>query len=470
MPALSRTQSVVVALIVAGAFSMEYIDSTVIATALPLMARSFGIPAVSLSIGLTAYLLTLAAFIPISGWVADRFGSRTVFVAAMALFTGASVLCGLCDGLTAFVAARVVQGIGGAMMVPVGRFVVLRTTEKKDLINAMALLSWPALAAPVLGPPLGGFIATTWSWRWIFFLNVPFGLIGIVAALRMMPNLFADRRRRFDPVGFLLTGGALACVMFGMDRIGVAGADRVIPAATLVIGGGLGTLAVRHCRRHPEPLIDLWPMRLPTFAATTWGGSLFRITISAAPFLVPLMLELGFGMSAFEAGAFTLWIFVGNLGMKVFTTPILRHFGFRATLVTTGVAAVLSLAVCAVLPPTTSAWLLAAVLCYGGLCRSMQFTAISTLTYVDVPAERMSDATAFGSLVQQMTQGVGVASGALMLHLAMALGGRSGAPTTADFHLAFVFMTVIALFGLISFVRLAPDAGALVSGHKVAAD
>lgn len=466
MQALSRRQSVLVALTVAGAFFMEYIDSTVIATALPLMAKTFRVEPVDLSIGLTAYLLTLAACIPISGWVADRFGSRSVFSVAMAVFTLASIWCGLCGGVGTFVAARVLQGIGGAMMVPVGRFVVLRTTEKKNLINAMALLTWPALVAPILGPPVGGFIATYGSWRWIFLLNVPFGILGIAAAMAIMPNLKAQERRPFDPAGFVLTGSALACVMYGMDRIGAVDGGQGIAAALIVAGLILGIIAVRYLRRHPHPVVDLWPMRLPTFAATTWGGSVFRICISAAPFLVPLMLQVGFGMSAFASGAFTLWIFLGNLGMKVVTTPILRHFGFRTTLVTTGLASAVSFAACACLFPDTPGWVLAIVLCFGGLCRSMQFTAISTLSYVDVPPERMSAATSFGSLVQQMTMGMGVAAGALVLHVAMAWHGRSVQPTTADFHLAFLLLAVFALIGVISFVRLEPSAGAAVSGHR----
>lgn len=452
-----------VALIVAGAFSMEYIDSTVISTALPLMAKSFGIPAVSLSIGLTAYLLTISAFIPISSWIADRCGSRTVFVAAMAIFTLASAWCGVSRGLVEFVLARVVQGIGGAMMVPVGRFVVLRGTEKKDLINAFALLSWPALAAPILGPPLGGFIATYWSWRWIFFLNVIPGLVGIGAALWLMPNFFAEERQPLDGKGFLLTGGALSCLMYGIDRIGVAGGSRAIPGALLVLGVALGWGAIRHCRRAEHPLLELWAMRLPSFAATTWGGSLFRMTISAVPFLAPLMLQLGFGMSAYAAGAFTLYIFVGNLGMKVFTTPILHRWGFRNTLVWNGVASVFSLLLCVWLQAGTPGWLLAVAFCYGGLCRSMQFTAISTLTYVDVPPERMSGASALGSMVQQMTQGIGVASGALALHVAMAIGGRAAHPTTADFHVAFLMMALLSAAGLVSFLRLNPQTGAAVT-------
>jgi MFS family permease len=330
----------------------------------------------------------------------------------------------------------------------------------------MALLTWPALAAPILGPPLGGLICTYWSWRWIFLLNVPLGLLGILAALKLMPNIQSEERRPFDPLGFILTGTTLACLMYGLDRVGNDNGIWNWPAALLVVGVLLGAMSIRHLRRHPTPVIDLWPMRVPTFAATTWGGSLFRITISAAPFLVPLMLQVGFGMSALASGGLTLWIFIGNLGMKVVTTPILKRFGFRATLVVNGLATAISIGACAFMLPATPTWVLAAVLCFGGLCRSMQFTAISTLSYADIPSERMNGASSFGSLIQQMSTGTGVAAGALALHLAMAFHKHAGEPATADFHLAFGLLAVLALLGLISFLRLAPSAGSDVSGHR----
>ncbi len=445
---------------------MEYIDSTVITTALPLMATSFHTLPVALSIGLTAYLLTLAVFIPVSSWIADRFGTRTVFTAAMLVFTLASVLCGLCNGTGEFAAARVLQGMGGAMMVPVGRYVVLRTTEKKDLITAMALLTWPALAAPILGPPLGGLICSYGSWRWIFILNVPFGVLGMLAALKWMPNLQSRRQRAFDTKGFVLTGTALACVMYGLDRAGSDTGAWPFSLLVLLAGLTLGGISIPYLRRQPAPIIDLWPMRIPTFAATIWGGSLFRMAISAVPFLIPLMLQLGFGMSALVSGMLTLWIFIGNLGMKILTTPILRRFGFRTTLLANGLATAVSLGICALLLPSTPGWALAAALCFGGACRSMQFTAISTLSYADIPHDKMNGASSFGSLIQQMSTGMGVAAGAVALHLAMILDRHDRNPLTADFHLAFGLLAVLAAVGLISFARLAPAAGADVSGHR----
>ena len=285
---------------------MENLDGTVIATAMPQMARSFGASPVDLNIGMTAYLLALAVFIPISGWLADRFGARRVFAGAIGLFTASSVLCGLSNGLWEFTAARVLQGLGGAMMVPVGRLVVLRTTAKQDLLRSIAYITWPGLAAPILGPPVGGFITTYASWRWIFLLNVPLGLLGVVLAHWLIPNSRSSQKRPFDWIGFILISAACVSLMYGLDLIGRHEIHRLTTGLLLVCSLALGVAAVWHVRRHPHPLIDLSSLRVPTFAVTIWGGSLFRIAIGATPFLLPLMFQIGFGMNAFTSGLLVL--------------------------------------------------------------------------------------------------------------------------------------------------------------------
>jgi EmrB/QacA subfamily drug resistance transporter len=465
-PAFSAHQSRLIALIVAGAFFMENIDGTVIATALPQMARSFATTPLALSLGMSAYLLTLAVFIPISGWMADRFGGRTVFASAIAVFLAASVLCGFCTGMWTFVAARIVQGMGGAMMVPVGRLLVLRTTEKRHLMVAIAYLTWPALMAPILGPPLGGFITTYANWRWIFFLNVPIGLVGILLTLRLVPNLREERKRPFDGLGFVLCGTALASLMYGLELSGRQSGEWPTVGLWVTAGVGLGLLALRHVRRHPHPVVDLWPLQVPTFAATTWGGSIFRTTISTAPFLLPLMFQVGFGLDAFASGLLVLATFAGNLAMKPTTTPLLRRFGFRSVLIGNGLTTAVSIAACGFLLPTTPTWLTVSVLFFGGLCRSMQFTAVSTLSFADIPPAHMSGASSFGAMVQQLALGLGIAVGALALHLAMALHANRAHPSVADFHLAFGMLAALTLLGLVSFLRLPPTAGAEVSGHR----
>jgi EmrB/QacA subfamily drug resistance transporter len=463
----SSQKATLIALLVAGAFFMENLDGTVIATALPQMGISFHVSPVDLNMGMTAYLLMLAVFIPISGWVADRVGARTIFASAIAVFTVASILCGLSGGLWQFTGARIIQGIGGAMMVPVGRLVVLRTTEKKNLVHSIAYITWPGLVAPILGPPVGGFITTYASWHWIFFLNVPLGIIGIALALLWIPNTKAEEHKPFDWLGFALTGTACVAFMYGLELIG-----RQKPEwreTAIFVGGGLalGALAVLHFQRAAAPLIDLATLKIKTFAITMSGGSLFRIAISVSPFLLPLMFQVGFGLSAFQAGLLMLGLFAGNLGMKSITTPMLRWFGFRNILIVNGILTALLMLACAALMPQTPRFVIIAVLFLNGLCRSMQFTSLSTIVYVDVPKPQLSSATSFSSMIVQMSMGMGVAVGAIALRLAAyARGNTSGVPKVADFRLAFVFVAILTALAVIDCFTLEPDAGAAVSGHR----
>jgi EmrB/QacA subfamily drug resistance transporter len=463
----SSRRSLVIALIVGGAFFMEQLDATVIATALPQMARSFHDDPVNLSLGITAYLLTLAVFIPISAWTADRFGSRTVFAGAIVVFTLASVLCGLSNSLAAFIAARVVQGIGGAMMVPVGRLVVLRSTDKPNLIQSMNLISTPGLVAPVLGPPLGGFITTYFTWRWIFFLNVPLGLLALALVLVYMKNQRDVVRRPFDALGFVLTGAGLASLMYGFDLTGRPGAQATAIVPFIASGAGLVVLAVLHARRHPTPVLDLAALRLPTFATSTlWGGSLFRMAIGTTIFLWPLMFQVGFGMNAFASGLLVLSCAAGDLSMKSVTTQLIRRFGFRNLLIANGLIVSASIAVCVAFTAETPKVLIVVVLWVIGMSRSMQFTSLSTLAFADVPPPLMSTASSFSSMLQQLSFGMGVALGAVLLHaVVLARGGPGAVLGTVDFRLAFAAVAVVAGLSVISIVRLRPGVGSAISGH-----
>lgn len=454
-----------VALVVAGAFFMENLDATVIVTALPQMAASFEVRPVDLNIGISAYVLTLAVLIPASGWLADRFGARAVFSAAIAVFTAASVLCGFAGSLPGFVAARILQGVGGAMMVPVGRLAVLRSTSKTELMRAVATITWPGLAAPVLGPPVGGFITTYFTWRWIFFLNVPLGLIAFALALRLVPGARGAERRPFDALGFLLTGLACFGIMFGVELSSGAEAQPGQAAAWLAGGIAAGAVAVRQARRSPHPLLDLWALRLRTYAVTIFGGSLSRLCIGAIPFLLPLMLQLGFGYDPFSAGLLVLAVFAGNIAMKPLTTPVLRRFGFRQILVWNAVIMAGTTLGCAFLEPGTPLPVTAGLLFASGLSRSMQFTALNTVAFADVPKERMGGANVFFNMVQQMAMGMGVALGAVALRLAE-LAHASDRPGIPDFHLAFALVSGLGLLGLLDVLRLPHDAGSEVSGHR----
>ncbi|MEB5749948.1 MFS transporter [Leclercia adecarboxylata] len=453
------------ALLVAGAFFMEFLDGTVIATALPDMAKSFGVQAVDLNLGISAYLITLAVLIPASGWIADRFGARKVFTLALAIFTLASVLCGLATSVDQFIAMRVLQGMGGALMVPVGRLAVLRTTPKHLLITAIATLTWPALVAPIIGPPLGGFITSYANWRWIFFINVPLGLIAIVLALRIIPDIYEEIRRPFDTPGFIATSVAMVSLVYAMEMMGAQEVNTGVTLALLATGMVTMIYALRHFRRTEWPMIRLDALQVPTFRVTMFGGSLFRASISAVPFLLPLLFQVGFGMDAFHSGLLVLAVFVGNLTIKPATTPLLRGLGFKKLLLINGALNVLALLACAFLTPQTPVWVIMLVLYLGGVFRSIQFTAISTLAFADVPSPQMSYANTLFSTATQLAVGLGITLGAIGIRIGELCSewlGMASLPGIS-FRLAFVAIALVCLVGMVDTLRLVKDAGSAVS-------
>lgn len=462
-----RRRNTLTALLVATAFFMENLDGTVITTAVPAMARDFGVIPTDLGLGVSAYLLTLGVFIPISGWMAERFGSRRVFCSALILFTLASLACGLADNLWAFIALRVVQGIGGAMMVPVGRLVLLRSTPKHDLMRVMSILIWPGLFAPVLGPPLGGFITEYTSWRWIFYLNIPVGFAALAAAWLLIPNEIEDTRRPFDWQGFFWIGGGLASVLWGVELCGRA--ELPWQEMTLFLGVGAAMLAIgiRHLNRHPHPMLLLTPIKHPTYAVNIRGGSLFRMSVGAVPFLLPLMFQVGYGMDAFHAGQLVLVVFAGNLAMKMFTTPVMKRFGFQRILLCNGVINTLALAACALIGPAMSFPTTAAILFIGGLSRSMQFTALNTLAFADMPQEELSAASSLFSTMSQLALGMGIALGAIAIRIGewtAPVLGVDQAPGAA-YRLAFLVVALVSLVGMLDLLGLKRDAGSSVSGR-----
>ncbi len=453
------------ALLVAGAFFMEFLDGTVIATALPEMARTFGVEAVDLNIGISAYLLTLAVFIPASGWIADRFGARSVFTLALAIFTLSSVFCGMAQSLEAFVAMRVIQGIGGALMVPVGRLAVLRTTPKNQLIKAIATLTWPALVAPIIGPPLGGFITSYADWRWIFYINLPLGLIAMALAWRLIPTLTDSERRPFDGVGFISTGVAMISLVYGMEILGAQQPDVWLAVGLMAIGIAALGFSLRHFRRSAWPMIRMDALKIKTFAVTMYGGSLFRASISAVPFMLPLMFQVGFGMDAFHSGLLVLAVFVGNLTIKPATTPLIRWLGFKKLLLINGLLNVLSLIACSLLTPHTPVWLILLILYLGGVFRSIQFTGVSTLAFADVPPKEMSYANTLFSTASQLAVGLGITLGAISIRLGDKLAQWLDMTNVQGmgFRLAFVFIALICLAGMVDTLRLSAKAGSQVS-------
>ncbi len=468
MPRLELNRQTLTALLVAMVFFMENLDATVIVTSLPAMARDFGVIPSHLSVGVSAYMVALTIFIPISGWAADRFGARRIFGAAIVVFTCASLLCAASAALWSFTAARTLQGLGGAMMVPVGRLVVLRGTPKENLVRAIAILTWPALVAPIIGPPLGGWISTRWSWHWIFLLNLPLGIVALVAALLLVRN-GEESAGPFDASGFVLSGLGFACLMGGVELASRADIAGWMAAVALVMGVALLLVTAAHLRRAAHPLFGLQPLRVETFRVTAIGGSLFRMAIGSAPFLLPLMFQLGFGWSAVQAGSLLLWLFAGNLAVKPATTWIMNRFGFKRVLLGNGLMAAAGFAVMAFFTATTSYWLVCVVLFVSGMNRSMQYTALNTLGFADIPQPQMRDATTLFSVLQQMNAGMGIALGALALSAAEWLRGTDPSqPAGADFGLAFGLIAVVALLALVDSLGLPANAGHRILKHKAA--
>ncbi|MEZ2573894.1 MULTISPECIES: MFS transporter [Buttiauxella] len=453
------------ALLVAGAFFMEFLDGTVIATALPEMAKTFGVDAVDLNIGMSAYLLTLAVLIPASGWIADRFGARKVFTLALGIFTFASVLCGIANTLEQFVAMRILQGVGGALMVPVGRLAVLRTTPKHLLITAIATLTWPALVAPIIGPPLGGFITSYASWRWIFYINLPLGLIAMALAWRLIPDIHDDDRRPFDGIGFTSTAVAMISLVYGLEMLGQSQVNVLPTVSLLLLGAASLWFSLRHFKHAKHPMIRLDALKVQTFGVTMYGGSLFRTSISAVPFLLPLLFQVGFGMDAFHSGLLVLAVFAGNLAMKPATTPLIRALGFKKLLIINGLLNVASLLACAFLTPHTAAWLTIAILFFGGMFRSMQFTGISTLAFSDVPPAQMSYANTLFSTATQLSVGLGITLGAIGIRLGEKISQWFDVTSIPGMpiKISFVMITLICLLGLVDLLRLPQNAGSSVS-------
>jgi EmrB/QacA subfamily drug resistance transporter len=454
------------AVIVASAIIMQQIDSTAITTALPQMAISLNTDPIRLTIAVTAYLLSIAVFIPVSGWAADRFGGRTVFRAAIALFTIGSILCGISENVVQLTMARVLQGLGGAMMVPVGRLVLFRSIEKSQLIPVMAYLQVPAQLGPVLGPLLGGFITTYISWRWIFFVNVPLGILGIILVTRYFDNPKESNPRPMDWVGFALSGIALACIMYGIEAVGRGSGEAVVAAAALLAGFVVGIFALRHMRRHPHPMLDPTVFRIPTFRAGIFAGSVFRAGAGALVYLLPLLFQVVFGMSAFLSGILTFATAAGSMSMKLTARPILKRFGFRSAMIGNALISAVTIAICIFFDASMPVFLMFVLLLIGGFFQSFQLTATQAIVYADMEHTRMSTASSIASMTQQLSRGFGIAFSAGLLNLSLAWHGASQL-TMIDLQVAFTGAVTFALVSILFCLPLKPEAGAEVSGHRM---
>jgi EmrB/QacA subfamily drug resistance transporter len=452
-------------LIVAAALFMENMDSTVIATSLPAIAADIGTSPLTLKLAITSYLLSLAVFIPASGWTADRFGARMVFSIAIAVFMIGSIGCALSSSVTHFVIARIVQGMGGAMMTPVGRLVLLRSIDKSALVGAMAWVTVPALIGPVIGPPLGGFITTYFSWHWIFLINIPIGLLGIFMALRFIDPIRSEDQERFDLYGLVLAGIGLGGIAFGLSVAGLGLLPWPVVVALIGIGSISMTLYAIHARRTASPVLDFTLLGLPTLRASIVGGFLFRLGIGALPFLLPLLMQLGFGLSPFHSGLVTFGSAVGAMGMKTLAARLIRTFGFRNIMTVNAVVSSLFLASCALFTPATPLLLILILLVVGGFFRSLQFTAINTVAYAEVEPPLMSRATTLVSVNQQLALSAGVAVGAFSVESTMLMRHVTEL-NASDFAPAFLVVSLISAASTVFFYQMPDDAGHEISGRK----
>jgi EmrB/QacA subfamily drug resistance transporter len=457
----------IVPLIVATALFMENMDSTVISTSLPAIARALDTSPLALKLAVTSYLLSLAIFIPASGWTADRFGTRNVFRTAIGVFVLGSIGCAASHSLEQFVLARIVQGVGGAMMTPVGRLILVRSIDKHLLVNAMSLVTIPALIGPICGPPLGGFITTFASWHWIFLINVPIGLVGIALVSRFIPNAYAEQQDPFDVLGFILSGFAIAGLAFGLSALGLEFLPTKIVVALIAAGAVSAMAYVIHAGRTPAPILDLSLLRLPTFRASIFGGFLFRLGIGALPFLLPLLLQVGFKLTPFQSGLITFTAALGAMFMKAAVASVLRRFGYRNVLVYNALISSAFLAACATFVQGMPFAAMVAILLSGGFFRSLQFTSINTIAYAEIAPAKMSRATSMVAAAQQLSLSTGVAVGALVVEFMVRLR-QSTTIGINDFPPAFLFVSLLSASAVLIFARLPRDAGAELSGRKAA--
>ncbi|HWK47051.1 MAG TPA: DHA2 family efflux MFS transporter permease subunit [Stellaceae bacterium] len=454
-------------MVIAVAFFMEQLDSTIITTSIPEMARSLDENPLRLNLAITSYLLSLAVFIPISGWIADRFGTRTMFCAAIGIFTVGSALCGVATSLPMLVATRVLQGFGGAMMTPVGRLILFRSFPKEGLITAMTYMTIPALIGPTLGPVIGGLLTTYASWRWIFYVNIPIGAIGMALALRFIDQVREPSPSRFDFIGFGILGTGLALLQFAIESlvrpVGDTGAGAIIGEGALFATAFAILLVYRwHARRCLSPALDLSLFQIRSFRIGVGAGGVCRIGLNAVPFLLPLLFQLGFGLSPLRSGLLTFMMSVGALVMRTMASRLLRTFGFRRLLIGNAVIGALAIAGLALVGADTPHWVVVIYVLVFGVIRSTQFIGINALSYAEIPARRMSAATSLGGVAQQLSMGFGIAISAALLGM---VTGPGGSVTLAGFDIVFVLVALVTLASTTGFVRLGARDGAEVSGH-----
>jgi EmrB/QacA subfamily drug resistance transporter len=461
------TRGWVVPAIIGSALLMQTLNATVITNALPAMAESFGVEPVRLSIAITVYMLSAAIFLPLSGWLADRFGAKRIFLISIVLYAAGALACAFAGSLTQLILARFLQGAAGATLMPVGRLVLLRTTPKNELVGAMSVVTMPALLGPVVGPVLGGAIVTFADWPWIFLMNLPIAVTGFFLVRAFVPDVKERAPPPVDILGILLTGVGLASLIFGFENLGHQALSPWTVAGLFALGFvSLGVYGW-HAGRTPNAVVDLSIFRKKTFAAATIGGAFMRTAMGANPFLLAMLLQVAFGMSAFAAGTMTFVSAVGALAMKTAAPPILRRFGFRTVLMVNAVIVGASFMSYALFRPDWPHWAIMVILGVGGFFRSLQFTSLNGMAYADIEQDEMSRASTTSAMVQQLVQSIGIGLSASLLHVLMQLHGTT--KLTAEVVTpAFIIAGLFTMISMLWFVRLPPDAGDEMNGRKPA--
>ncbi len=460
------TGSRLASLAVASALFMEFIDSTSLSTALPTLAREFNADPVHLKLALTSYILALAVFVPISGWAAEKFGARRVFLFAMAVFLAGSVLNGFATSLPQLVAFRIIQGMGGALMTPVARLIVVGSTPKEKLLTAMGWFTMPALVGPLIGPPLAGFVLSVADWPWIFWLNVPVGILGMIAVMRFVPHIRTPDPGRFDWSGFALAAAAITGVVAVAETSGIGLIPWPVQIALVLAALACGWGYLRLAATKARPILDLDLLRYPTFRASILGGTFVRLGVGAGPFLMPLLLQVALGWTPLQAGSVTLASGLGVLGARPFAAFVLKRVGFRAMLTGAVVFTGAFSAAPAFFTGSTPAVVIMILLFLAGFARANQMIPANTIAFSDIPADKVPAASTLQAVSQQVGLALGVSFGGLMLHLARDLGPGDGVLTPASFTLPYLALGAVTLLAGPVYLALDPRAGANISGHR----
>jgi EmrB/QacA subfamily drug resistance transporter len=455
--------------LVAVAFFMESLDTTILNTAVPTIAEALKVTPLSLKSALTSYMLSLAVFIPISGWVADRYGTRRVFASAIGVFTLGSLLCGLAPNLPLLVSARIVQGVGGAMMMPVGRITMVRTFPKSELVRAMSFVAIPGLIGPLFGPLAGGLIVGYFHWRLIFFVNLPIGLLGLYLVYRHLPDYRAERSDPIDWNGFVLFGAGIGLLSYVLEVFGEHSLQPVVIAGLLLLSAAFLALYVTHALRKKHPLLQLALFRIRTFRSAVTGSFITRLGVGGMPFLLPLLYQVGLGYTPIQSGLLIMPQPLAAMSLKMLMPRILSRIGYRRVLLSNTAIIGMIIALFSLIHPGFPAWLIVLEAFAFGFFSSLQYTCMNSLVFADLSAAETSMGSSIASAMQQMSMSFGVAVSSLIA--ALFIGGRqaaSPAQMTSALRHSFLVLGAMTVVSTLIFRQLRPNDGASISSHKEA--